>query len=148
LGGLDLTTRYHLEPGYVTVPDANKMVLSILKMVGHEDKSHYYKILNGAKKGLFGGKKYGSRMYQVRKEDIRLYAEECFQTEKLKLFNFEIVSDLESINKNHNIDKRTANELLNYLISLRFYQIISEEVFDKARKKVIMRVNISVLTNT
>jgi hypothetical protein len=146
LGGLELTTRYHLEPGYVTVPDANKMVLSILKMVGQEDKSHYNKILIGAKKGLFGGKKYGSRMYQVRNEDIRLYAEECLQTEKLTLFNFEIVSNLEFLNKNQNIDKRLANELLNYLISLRFYQIISEEIFDSARKKIIMSVNLSVLT--
>ena len=38
--------------------------------------SHYNKILNGAKKGMFGSKKHGTRMYQVRKEDIIQYAAE------------------------------------------------------------------------
>ncbi|KMY50981.1 hypothetical protein [Peribacillus loiseleuriae] len=64
------------------MPDANKIVLRMLGIVNQNDKSHYYKLLNGEKEGLFGRKKYGKRMYQVRRKDIIQYAEKCFQNEK------------------------------------------------------------------
>ena len=98
-----MSKTFHLDPGYVTVPDANKIVMRILNIFDHNDKSHYNKILNGAKKGLFGGKKHGSRMYQVKEEAIKQYAEECLQSEKLKLFDIEVAPDLKAIEKSKNL---------------------------------------------
>lgn len=72
-----MSKNYHLDPGYVTIPDANKIVLRILKITNQNNKSHYHNILAGAKQGLYGGKKHGKRMYQVRREDIIQYAEKC-----------------------------------------------------------------------
>ncbi|WP_102344804.1 hypothetical protein [Bacillus sp. Marseille-P3661] len=78
---------FNLDPGYITVPKANKIVLQILRTVDQHENSHYSKILRRAKIGLLGGKKHGKRMYQVRKKDIMQYAEECLKVEQLKLFN-------------------------------------------------------------
>lgn len=141
---------YNLDPGYVTIPEANKIVQRILNIIDLGDKSLYNKILNDAKKGLFGGKKYGSRMYQVKREDITQYAEECLQKEKLKLFNIEVVSDVNNFEKsfNHiNLDTKTAKNLEYYLESLRFHNIISEEIYHNAKKNIIMRVNMSTLNH-
>ncbi len=136
--------KYHLDPGYVTIPEANEIVLRILRIVNKGDKSHYYKILEGAKKGLFGGKKHGSRMYQVRKDDIIHYAEECLQSEQRNLLNLEIVSDeteIEKLGNMPNIDTNTAAKLYYYLKSLRFYQIISQDIFQRAEQKIILSLN-------
>ncbi|MDR4947196.1 hypothetical protein [Neobacillus cucumis] len=140
---------FHLDPGYVTVPEANKIVLRILNVFDHEDKSHYNKILNGAKKGMFGGKKHGTRMYQVRKDDIIQYAEECLRDEKLKNFNIELVPDLKAIENSKNLTKinnKTSKILHYYLTYLRFHEIISEDVFHQAEKNIILRVNMNAFT--
>ncbi|XJZ27034.1 hypothetical protein ACF5W4_17185 [Bacillota bacterium Lsc_1132] len=139
-----MVKKYHLNPGYVTIPEANEIVLRILRIVNKGDKSHYNKILEGAKKGLFGGKKHGSRMYQVRKDDIVQYAEECLQNEKENLFNLEIASDeneIEQLGNTPNIDNNTAARLYYFLKSLRFYEVISHDIFQKAEKKIIMSLN-------
>ncbi|MDQ0246161.1 hypothetical protein J2S09_003748 [Bacillus fengqiuensis] len=128
----------------MTIPEANKIVLRILNIFDKEDKSHYNKILAGAKKGMFGGKKHGSWMYQVRKEDIIQYAEECLRSEKLNLFNFQLVLDPKELDRTNNlstINSGTAKNLYLYLKSLRFHEIISEEIFQQAEKNIIMRVN-------
>jgi hypothetical protein len=140
-----LTRTYHVDPGYVTIPEANKIVLRILNIIDQGDKSHYNKILSGAKKGLYGGKKYGSRMYQVKREEIVQYAEESLQKEKLKLFNIEIVSVVNTNNKT--IDIKTAKNLEYYLETLRFHDIITEEMYHSAKKNIMMRVNLSAIQN-
>lgn len=86
-GGLLMKKRkYHLEPGYITIPDANKIVLRILRIVNQKDQTHYRKILAEAKKGLYGGRKYGERIYTVRKKDIIQYAEELLREEQKSYF--------------------------------------------------------------
>ncbi|MED1472669.1 hypothetical protein [Bacillus salipaludis] len=144
-----MSKTYHLDPGYVTVPEANKIVLRILKIINQDDKSHYNKILNGAKRGLFGGKKHGTRMYQVRKEDIIQYAEECMQEEKSKLFDIEVASDLKAIENSKNlttIDHKTWKVLYYYLTYLKFHEIISEDVFRQAEKNIVLRVKINTFS--
>ncbi|MGG5255378.1 hypothetical protein ACQYAD_18285 [Neobacillus sp. SM06] len=137
-----MVKKYHLDPGYVTIPEANEIVLRILRIVNKGDKSHYNKILEGAKKGIFGGKKHGSRMYQVRKDDIVQYAEECLQNEKANLFNVEIApNEIEKLESMPNIDNNTASRLYYYLKSLRFYEIISQDIFQKGEKRIIMSLN-------
>jgi hypothetical protein len=86
-----LPRSYHLEPGYITIPTASKIVEGVLGIVYDEDFSHYLKILNGAKKGWFGGKMHGRRMFQVRREEIIQYAKELQQAEKYNLFTYETV---------------------------------------------------------
>lgn len=79
---------YHLDAGYITIPAASKIVHHFLEIV-HEDKSHYIKILSGAKKGWFGGKMYGRRMFQVSREEIIKYAKELQLAEQYNLFTFD-----------------------------------------------------------
>jgi hypothetical protein len=62
-----LTRTYHVDQGYVTIPEANKIVLRILNIIDRGDKSHYKRIYSGTKKGLYGGKKYGSRYVPGKK---------------------------------------------------------------------------------
>ncbi|WP_026575704.1 hypothetical protein [Bacillus sp. UNC438CL73TsuS30] len=140
---------YNLDPGYVTVPDANKIVIRILKIVNQNDKSHYNKILNGAKMGMFGGKKHGIRMYQVRKEDIIQYAEECLREEKSKLFNIDLAPDLTAIESSKNlslIDQKTSKLLHHFLTYLKFYEIISEEVFRQSENNIVLRLRINEIS--
>lgn len=79
---------YHLDHGYITVPAASKIVLNTLGMV-HDEKSYYLRILSGAKRGWFGGKMHGRRMFQVRKDEIIQYATELELRENYNLFTFE-----------------------------------------------------------
>ncbi|WP_318502907.1 hypothetical protein [Bacillus sp. T3] len=79
---------YHLDAGYITIPAASKIVHHFLGIV-QEDKSHYIKILRGAKKGWFGGKMHGRRMFQVRREEIINYAKELQRAEQYNLFTFD-----------------------------------------------------------
>ncbi|KKI93237.1 hypothetical protein WQ54_05210 [Bacillus sp. SA1-12] len=140
---------YHLDPGYVTVPEANKIVLRILRIVNQHDKSHYNKILEGAKKGLFGGKKHGTRMYQVRKEDIIQYAEKCLQSEQLQLFDLELgisLNDIEAQQKLPFIDESTASNIHYYLRYLKFHGIITEEAYLKGEKILVLRLNMNSLS--
>ncbi|MGJ7922902.1 hypothetical protein [Neobacillus sp. LXY-4] len=145
-----MTKNYHLDPGYVTIPEANKIVLRILGVANKDDKSHYNKILNGAKKGLYGGKKHGSRMYQVRREDIIQYAEELLQVEKINLFDFDLetnAKEIEKLSKLPDIDQNTATKLYVYLKTLKFHEIITQEAFHDAEKKIILRMNMGKLTH-
>ncbi|MGJ7922530.1 hypothetical protein [Neobacillus sp. LXY-4] len=82
-----MTRNYHLDPGYITIPSASKIVRQKLGIVTDE-KFYYIKILNGAKKGWFSGKMHGRRMFQVRRNEIIQYAEELLQAEKYNLFTF------------------------------------------------------------
>ncbi|OAS87788.1 MULTISPECIES: hypothetical protein [Metabacillus] len=144
-----MTKNYHLDLGYVTVPEANKIVLRILRITNQNDKSHYNKLLTGAKEGLYGGKKYGKRMYQVRREDIIQYAETCLQNEQLQLFDIELVTNLnkvEEANQLPKIENGTAKTIHYYLRYLKFHEIISEEVFLKGEKNLIMRVKMKDIT--
>jgi hypothetical protein len=86
-----LARTYHLDPGYVTIPTATKIVLRKLAIGTKNDKTYYKKILSGAKKGWFGGKMHRKRMFQVRKKDIHQYAEELLAAEKFNLFTFDKV---------------------------------------------------------
>lgn len=139
---------YHLDPGYITVPEANRIILRILKIINKDNKSHYNKILAGAKKGLFGGKKYGTRMYQVRREDIIHYAQKCLQNEQLQLFDIEETSfkEFEEQNKLLLIDQSTARNIHYYLKYLKFHRIISDEAFRQGEKTLVMRVKMKNLT--
>ncbi|HZG72369.1 MAG TPA: hypothetical protein VEY51_12610 [Chondromyces sp.] len=80
---------YHLDPGYVTIPEATRIVTRMLCITNKDDRVHYKKILRGAKKGWFGGKMHGKRMFQVRRRDIIQYAEELLEAEKFNLFIFD-----------------------------------------------------------
>ncbi|WP_078429830.1 hypothetical protein [Alkalihalobacterium alkalinitrilicum] len=143
-----MSQKYHLESGYMTVPDANRMVLNMLRITNLNEKSHYKKILAGAKKGLFGGKKHGTRMYQVRKDDINEYVLKCLQEEQLKLFNIEVVKRLDEVEAENRfplIDNSTAKNIQYYLKYLKFYGIISDETFQLSEKKLVLRVNLKEL---
>ncbi|MGM0904446.1 MAG: hypothetical protein ACQEXB_25525 [Bacillota bacterium] len=84
--------RYHLDPGYVTIPEAANIVKRMLGITNEEDHAHYKKILRGAKRSWFGGKMHGKRMFQVRRVDIIKYGEELLEAEKFNLFTFDIVA--------------------------------------------------------
>ncbi len=84
-----MTRHYNLSPGYITIPTAAKIVLRILDIKNNDNQSYYKKILSGAKKGWFGGKMHGKRMFQVRKKDIFKYAEELLSAETYNLFTFD-----------------------------------------------------------
>ncbi|ARK32421.1 hypothetical protein [Halalkalibacter krulwichiae] len=143
-----MARNYHLDPGYMTVPEANKMVLTMLRITNQDDKTHYRKILSAAKKGQLGGKKYGTRMYQVRKKDIEEYAINCLQEEQIKLFDIEVVDNLDTIHaqsKLPTIDQKTAGNIHYYLRYLRFHDIISEDTYGEGEKKLIMRLKIKEL---
>lgn len=83
--------KYHLDPGYVTIPEAANIVKRMLGITNEEDHSHYKKILRGAKRSCFGGKMHGKRMFQVRRVDIIKYGEELLEAEKFNLFTFDLV---------------------------------------------------------
>jgi hypothetical protein len=91
--GVNMGRNYNLDSGYVTVPEASEIVKRVLGIVNKEDKSHYNQILKGAKKGRYGGKMHGKRMYQVRKQDIK-YAEELLTTEKVRLLHIELADSV------------------------------------------------------
>jgi hypothetical protein len=84
--------KYHLDPGYVTIPEAANIVKGMLGISNEDDHSHYLKILRGAKKNWFGGKMHGKRMFQVRRIDIIKYGEELLEAEKFNLFTFDLVA--------------------------------------------------------
>lgn len=84
--------KYHLDPGYVTIPEAASIVKGMLGNNNKDDYSHYYKILRGAKRRMFGGKMHGKRMFQVRRVDIIQYGEELLEAEKFNLFTFELLA--------------------------------------------------------
>ena len=89
-----MARNYHLDPGYITIPAASKIVQGVLGIVNDDDViSHYLKILNGAKKGWFGGKMHGRRMFQVRREEIIQYAKDLQRAEKYNLFTYETVAN-------------------------------------------------------
>jgi hypothetical protein len=90
--GFELVRHYHLNAGYITIPTASKIVLEVLGIV-EDDKSHYKKILSGAKKGWFGGMMHGRRMFQVRRKDIIQYAEELLEAEKYNLFSLDVFAN-------------------------------------------------------
>ena len=142
---------FNLDPGYVTIPEANKIVLRILNVYNKDDKSHYNKILDAAKKGLFGGKKYGSRMYQVLRNDIIQYAERTLRNEKLDLFNLEIVTDTDKVRNLENlpdIDQNTGSKLYFYLKSLRFHGIITQDTFQKSENNIILRLKVGKINHS
>jgi hypothetical protein len=93
IGGIRLARNYNLDPGYITIPTASKIVQSVLGIVHDENFSHYLRILSGAKKGWFGGKMHGRRMFQVRQVEIIQYAKELQHAEKYNLFTYETVSN-------------------------------------------------------
>lgn len=82
--------RYHLDPGYVTIPEAANIVKKMLGIYNQEEQNHYTFILRGVKKGWFGGKMHGKRMFQARRKDIIQYGEELIEAEKFNLFNLDI----------------------------------------------------------
>jgi hypothetical protein len=85
--------KYHLDPGYVTIPEAANIVKGMLGITNEDDHTHYKKILRGAKKNWFGGKMHGKRMFQVRRVDIILYGEELLEAEKFNLFTFDLAAN-------------------------------------------------------
>lgn len=140
---------YNLDPGYVTIPEANDIVKRMLGIVHKEDKTHYNKILKGAKKGLFGGKLHGKRMYQVRKADILQYAEELIEAEKIKLFHIDLASDHNDVNRLSElpmIDHQTARKLYYYLKTLNFHEIISPEIYQNAERELMLRIKVGRIT--
>jgi len=136
---------YNLEPGYITVPEANRIVLTMLRITNLNEKSHYNKILKGAKQGMYGGKKHGTRMYQVRKKDIKEYALKCLQEEQLQLYKIEIVSGFEEESTMPLIDNSTAKKIQYYLKYLKFYEIISDAAFQDGEKNLVLRLKMKEL---
>lgn len=140
---------YNLDPGYVTIPEANDIVKRMLGIVHKEDKTHYNKILKGAKKGLYGGKLHGKRMYQVRKADILQYAEELIEAEKIKLFHIDLASSYNEVNRLSElpmIDQQTARKLYYYLKTLSFHEIISPEIYQIAERELMLRIKVGRIT--
>ena len=147
--GLEMGRNYQLDPGYVTIPEASDIVKRMLGIVNKEDKTHYNQILKGAKKGLYGGKLHGKRMYQVRKADIVQYAEELLEAEKIKLFQFEMATDateINSLNELPMIDQTTVQKLYYFLKTLRFHEIISHENYQNAERQLMLRMKIGRFT--
>ncbi|MDT8861800.1 hypothetical protein N0O92_16425 [Alkalihalobacillus sp. MEB130] len=134
---------YRLEPGYITVPEANKVVLNMLRITNQDETSHYKKILQGAKEGLYGGKKHGARMYQVRLKDIKEYALQCLETEQLQLYKIEVVKNLSKVEAEKHlpvVDNSTAKKIQYYLKYLMVYGIITEEMFEEGEKNLVLRL--------
>lgn len=84
---------YHLDSGYVTIPEASNIVKRTLGIAKKDDKTYYFKILRFAKNGWFGGKMHGKRMFQVRRKDIVQYAEELLEAQRFNLFNFHLATE-------------------------------------------------------
>ena len=81
---------YHLDPGYITIPHAARIVNGMLGTTDKKErKQQYVKILRGAKKGWFGGKMHGRRMFQVYRNDILQYGKELVEAEKYNLFTYD-----------------------------------------------------------
>ncbi|WP_147535476.1 hypothetical protein [Bacillus marasmi] len=89
-----MSRNYHLDHGYITIPTASKIVINKLGIID-DNQSHYVKILNGAKKGWFGGKMHGKRMFQVRKDEIIQYANELEKLETYNLFTYDSLANPE-----------------------------------------------------
>lgn len=143
-----MVKKYHLDPGFITVPDANRIVLHMLRITNQKEKKHYNKILAGAKKGLFGGKKHGTRMFQVRQADVIEYAQKCLKDEQLKLYNIDVVRDFQKIETTNNlplIDNSTVKNIQYYLKYLKIYGIITDEIFQEGERNLVMRVRMKEL---
>lgn len=97
-----MSRNYHLDAGYITIPTASKIVRRFLD-IPRDDKSHYIKILSGAKKGWFGGKMHGRRMFQVRREEIIQYAKELQLAETYNLFTYDRVGNYHKETQNQDI---------------------------------------------
>ena len=140
-----MARNYHLEPGYITVPQANEIVLTMLRIANRQEKKHYNRILAGAKKGEFGGKKHGSRMYQVREADIREYGIACLQEEQVQLFQIEIAQDTNKLDRDRQlpqIDQSTEINIQLYLHYLKHHSIITEEAFKDGERNLLMRIKL------
>lgn len=88
-GGARVARHYHLDPGYITIPKAASIINGMLAISDQkEQKQQYKKILRGAKKGWFGGKRHGKRMLQVYRNDILQYGKELMEAEKYNLFTY------------------------------------------------------------
>lgn len=141
-----MVRKYDTDPGYVTVPEANRIVLRMLRITNQKDKSHYKKILEKAKKGSFGGKKYKKRMYQVRKDDIIEYAKSLLKDDQLKLYDIEIADNLYKVDKlSHvpRIDNQTALKIKHYLNYLKRYNIISDEAFHNGTNNLLLLLKVN-----
>lgn len=87
-------------------------------------------------------------MYQVRRKDIIQYAEKCLHNEQLHLFDIELVTSLNKVKERNRlpmINKSTASNIHYYLSYLKFHEIISEEVFLRGEKNLVMRVKMKDL---
>lgn len=142
-----MTRHYNLDSGYITIPEANDVVKRILKIANQNDKTHYHIILEGAKKGQFGGKKHGKRIYQVLREEIIHYANELLKKETLKLFNIDIIKSIDDIigKETTIIDRNTANRIYNCLKYLKLNEIITDEAYQHGERTLIQRVQFQSL---
>ncbi|GGM31715.1 hypothetical protein GCM10011351_17400 [Paraliobacillus quinghaiensis] len=143
-----MVRKYKTDPGYVTIPEANDIVRRMLRIVDKDDKTYYNKILEKAKHGAFGGKKYKKRMYQVRRKDIEQYAQELLKDQQLNLYDFEFTSNLNNVNKInnlHNIDSDTARNINSYLNYLKHFEIITEEAFQHGKRNLILLLELNKL---
>lgn len=137
-----MSRKYNTDPGYVTIPEADEIVLRMLRFKNPNEKSHYNKILAGAKKGLFGGKKYGARMYQVQINAIKEYANECLKEIDIMGIQTDLNFDIiEKSNELPMIDNSTAIKIEYYLKILKHYEIISDDMLKTSKKNLIMRLN-------
>lgn len=143
-----MVKNYHLDPGYITVPEANRIVLNMLRITNRNEKKHYNKILAAAKQGLYGGKKHGTRMFQVRKTDIIEYAFSCLKDEQIQLYKIEVVQDINKFEGDSNLpllDNSTAKNIQYYLKYLKVYGIISDEMYQEGERNLVMRIKVKGL---
>ncbi|WP_186579783.1 hypothetical protein [Aquibacillus kalidii] len=137
---------YNVDPGYVTITEASEIVSNILRLTKQDSQTYKTTIREGAKNGLFGGKKYKKKMYQVKRADIYQFAHDLKREEQLALYNIEIAPNLDNINKTRKlpiIDTKTAQQIIYCIKYLRLQEIISDEVYQKAERNLILRTAIS-----
>ncbi|MCT2537106.1 hypothetical protein NC661_05955 [Aquibacillus koreensis] len=117
------TRLYNVDPGYVTITEASEIVSQLLRLTDKESNTYKIKIREDAKKGLFGGKKYKKRMYQVKRADIIQYAQDIKRQEQVEI-DIDIAPNSERVHISSKLPhipiKKTILIIVGLLILLKF----------------------------
>ncbi|WP_110113086.1 hypothetical protein [Bacillus sp. CGMCC 1.16541] len=133
---------YQTDKGYITLPEAASIVVKMLKVENKaEAQAHYQLLLNHAKAGLLGAKRFGTRMYQVKRDKIIQYAEELALEERINLFNIHLVENIQDLTQSKEIiiDAKVADHLISSLQSLLIYKVIDEETYTNIEQDIIKK---------
>ncbi|MBM7703572.1 hypothetical protein [Metabacillus iocasae] len=133
---------YQTNKGFITIPEATRIMVKMLKVQSEKEaQAHYQELLDKAKLGMFGAKRFGTRMYQVKRDAIIEYAEECALEERINLFNIHLVENIQDIaqSKEMIMDAKVADHLISSLQSLLIYKVIDEEAYTKMEQDIVQK---------